>query len=342
MDIKHLRYFVGIAEAGSLMKAAERLHVAQPALSVHLSNLEAELGVQLVERSSRGVQLNENGQLLYERAVAMLRYHTEAILALKQRKTSPAGSVSIGLPSNMPELIGPQLHAAVRNELPEVNLYLLDASSSAIYDWLQSGKIDFAVVFNIPDNVGFALTPLYIEHYCLVGHFQDEPQVGVVDFDRVFDYPLVMSSMTTSWRKILEEEAAKRNRSLTVQFETESFNALRAIAMSGQGYAIMPWSGIHADCMEGRLQARRIVNPDIRGLTSIACLNNKLMTAAQQAVHDILVRTVKDVSDSLQPDADGTLGAPARKVCPSALFARPVQQPRVVHKLHGGTRGTGR
>lgn len=332
MDIKHLRYFVGIAEAGSLMKAAERLHVAQPALSVHLSNLEAELGVQLVERSSRGVQLNENGQLLYERAVAMLRYHTEAIMALKQRKTSPAGSVSIGLPSNLPELIAPRLHAAVREELPEVSLYLLDASTSAIYDWLQTGKIDFACLFNIPDNVGFATTPLFIEDYCLVGQFADDEQFGLVDFDKVFDYPMVCTTHTTSWRKILEEEAAKRNRSFSIRFETESFSALRAIAMAGESYAILPWSAVRNDCVQGRVQVRRIVNPDLRGLVSIACLNNKLMTAAQQAVHDIFVRTVKQISDEFQLDvAAGIL--PTRKVCPSSLFTRPVNQPRVVHTL---------
>ena len=336
MDIKHLRYFVGIAEAGSLMKAAERLHVAQPALSVHLSNLEAELGVQLVERSSRGVRLNENGQLLYERAVAMLRYHTEAIMALKQRKTAPAGPVSIGMPSSLPELIAPHLHAAVHEELPEVNLYLLDASTSAIYDWLQTGKIDFAVMFNIPENVGFTLTPLFIEDYCLVGHFPGDETFGTIDFERVFDYPLVMPSQTTAWRKILEEEAARRSRSFSVSLETESFGALRAIAMAGHGYAVLPWSSVHADCIDGRLQARRIVNPDMRGLMSIACLNNKLMTAAQQAVHDLLVRTIKRISDSLHLDIPGAIDSPARKVCPSSLFARTTALPRVVHRLQGG------
>ena len=73
MEIRHLRYFVAMAETGSLMKASERLHVAQPALSVHLANLEAELGTTLVTRSNRGVELTPDGQFLYERAVALLK-----------------------------------------------------------------------------------------------------------------------------------------------------------------------------------------------------------------------------------------------------------------------------
>ena len=145
-----------------------------------------------------------------------------------------------------------------------------------------------------------------------------------------------MPSQTTAWRKILEEEAARRSRSFSVSLETESFGALRAIAMAGHGYAVLPWSSVHADCVEGRLQARRIVNPDMRGLMSIACLNNKLMTAAQQAVHDLLVRTIKRISDSLHLDIPGAIDSPARKVCPSSLFARTTALPRVVHRLQGG------
>jgi hypothetical protein len=54
MDIRHMRYFVGVADAGSMIKASERLHVAQPSLSVHITNLEIELGVKLMQRSNRG------------------------------------------------------------------------------------------------------------------------------------------------------------------------------------------------------------------------------------------------------------------------------------------------
>ena len=327
MDIKHLRYFVGIADAGSLMKAAERLHVAQPALSVHLSNLEAELGVQLVERSSRGIRLNENGRMLYERAVAILRYHGEAIMALKQRKIAPSGTVTIGMPSSMPELIAPRLHAAMRAELPDVNLYLIDASSSALFDWLQAGKIDFALLFNLPENVGLVTTPLFIDDFCLVGQFASDEAYGTIDFERVFDYPLVVTSRTTAWRKILEDEAAKRNRSFSIQFETESFIASRAIAVAGQAYPILPWSSIMADCINGRVQVRRLVNPDMRGVLSIAHLDNQLLTVAQQAVHDVFLRIVKDIQATYQLDLVGSAPFETRKVCPNSLFAKPAFRP---------------
>ena len=126
MELRHLRYFVGIVEAGSLTKASKQLHVAQPALSVHLSNLEVELGVKLVVRSNRGIELTEDGALLYERAQVMLRYHDEALSTLKRRHHSPKGSVSIGLPSTLPDMIAAQLYKLCREELPEVRLYIAD------------------------------------------------------------------------------------------------------------------------------------------------------------------------------------------------------------------------
>ena len=73
-------------------------------------------------------------------------------------------------------------------------------------------------------------------------------------------------------------------------------------------------------------------------LMSIACLNNKLMTAAQQAVHDLLVCTIKRISDSLHLDIPGAIDSPARKVCPSSMFARTAALPRVVHRLQGDDR----
>src|SRR3546814_3270606 len=107
MDLRHLRYFVGMVEAGSLVKASERLHVAQPALSVHLSNLEVEFGTQLVIRRNRGIVTTEDGALLYERAVLMLRYHQEALHAIQAPKTKPKGRVAHGGASTHPGMIIP-------------------------------------------------------------------------------------------------------------------------------------------------------------------------------------------------------------------------------------------
>lgn len=329
MDIKHLRYFVAMAEAGSLMKASERLRVAQPALSVHLSNLEMELGAKLFERSHKGLSLTDQGELLYERALTLLRYHSEAILGLKRDKTKPAGSVSIGFPSTMPALVAPPLYRAMREALPDVSLYILDAGSPVVYDWLQSGKIDFAILFNISDDIGLSLYPLFIEDYWLFGQFDQEEDDVDIPFHNVFDFPLALPSSSSPWRRVLQEHADNLGKSFSVTFESESYMTLRSLAMSGECYTILPRSGIIQDHLNGSVQARRIIDPEIRGVLSLAHLHSKELSDAQKATRDVLITTMRKVAAELDL---GSAGSPAKKVRPGSPFVSDPKLPRGARK----------
>lgn len=325
MDLRHLRYFVGMVEAGSLVKASERLHVAQPALSVHLSNLEVELGTQLVIRSNRGIVTTEDGALLYERAVVMLRYHQEALNALKARKTKPKGLVSLGVPSTLPGMIAPHIYRMLSEELPDVQLYMADASTAVIYEWLHEGKIDLAILFSLPENSGIELTPLYMEEFCLVGKAYEGDEAGEIDFANIFDFPLVMPCKSTVWRKVLDDAAAKHGKILRSPIETESLSALRAMALSGDCYALLPRSSVHADVVSGKLMARRIVNPDLRGMMSVANLNGRELPRAAREVRDIVVRACHLATESLRPLTAGSEATPIMRVTPTNLF--PIHPP---------------
>lgn len=331
MEIRHLRYFVAMAEAGSLMKASERLHVAQPALSVHLSNLEIELGVTLVRRSNKGIELTEEGDLLYERAKQMLAYHEEALDALRSRKTKAAGSVSLGLPSTMPALVAAPLYAAMREKLPDVSLYLVDASTAVLYEWLLDGKIDFAVLFSLPDTGGLKISPLYYEDFYLVGRPSAGETTDEIEFADLFDHPLIIPSRATSWRKILDAAAERAGRRLFSPIETESFSALKAAALSGQCYAIIPKTSVLDEIEAGTLHARKIVNPDICGSKVLVQLESRVLTAAQREVALLITKVVKQVMEPLAAEARTARGRLA-SMAPSSPFAR-LSGRRVIRKV---------
>src|ERR1700689_2317281 len=113
MDLRQLRYFVGIVQAGSLSRAADQLHVAQSAISHHLATLESELNRQLVTRGPKGIQLTDAGSVLYRHAEAILRHvefaKYDAMSALKV----PSGRVSIGFPGVLAPLLSYELFARV-------------------------------------------------------------------------------------------------------------------------------------------------------------------------------------------------------------------------------------
>lgn len=324
MELRHLRYFVGIVDAGSLTKASKQLHVAQPALSVHLANLEVELGLRLVVRSNRGIELTEDGALLYERAVVMLRYHDEALSTLKTRHESPKGTVSIGMPSNLPGLIAAPLYALCRKELPEVSLYLADTSSAVVYEWLLAGKLDLAVLYNLPDDGAVSQTPLFWDDFCIVGAERWGVTSADISFAEVLSYPLAMPSRSTSWRKILDDAAEKRGLQLNSPFETESFSALRALALSGECCAVLPRSCLQDDIVAGTLHARRIVDPSLGGMYSVASINRRELSRAARAVREILVRVCAPLRQAGEAEVGAVTAAAAAadtmRVAPTNLF----------------------
>ena len=109
MDVRQLRYFLSIVEAGSISRAAAQLRVAQPALSQHVANLETELGTRLLLRSQRGVQPTECGQRLVEHARLILGQVGGAIEDIRSYGRAPTGEVTLGLSAGMAVLIAAPL-----------------------------------------------------------------------------------------------------------------------------------------------------------------------------------------------------------------------------------------
>src|SRR6516225_1714016 len=101
MDVKQLRYFIRIVESGNVTRAAEALHIAQPALSQQLNHLESELATRLLNRSALGVTATRSGELLYRHAKEILRQVDNTRAALRQESDRPSGRVSVAMPSSI-------------------------------------------------------------------------------------------------------------------------------------------------------------------------------------------------------------------------------------------------
>src|ERR1700680_786877 len=127
MELRHLRYFVPIAEERSFTRAAERLWVAQPGLSTQMRRLEAELGVQLFQRHTRGVDLTHAGELFLERArLAMAAAETAAATG-RDLEAGVIGSVRLGVADGADWHLTPRLLQRFSRERPGVELTVLGA-----------------------------------------------------------------------------------------------------------------------------------------------------------------------------------------------------------------------
>jgi DNA-binding transcriptional LysR family regulator len=142
MELRHLRYFVAIAEEGSFTAAAERLWIAQPGLSTQIRRLEAELGVRLFDRHTRGVTLTPAGTLFLERArVALVAADAAAATGL-DLQSGTIGSVRLGIAGEARWRPAAALLARFRDERPAVELTVVEAYGGTLWRDLRDGRLD--------------------------------------------------------------------------------------------------------------------------------------------------------------------------------------------------------
>ena len=140
MELRQLRYFLGVCEAGSLLKASAQLHIAQPALGQQIAALEEELGVRLFVRSTRGMALTPEGRVFLEHARVVLTDADRARQAVRASTTEPHGQVVLGLPTTVALAATVPIVQACRARYPRIQLQVIEAYSGFLREWLQMGR----------------------------------------------------------------------------------------------------------------------------------------------------------------------------------------------------------
>lgn len=149
MELRHLRYFVAVAEDGNISKAAQRLHLTQPALSRQIKALEDEIGLELLERKANSIQLTEPGQVLLREGREVLARADQALDRVRAAGASPQLRVGYA-PSLASGLLSPAIERFAQVH-PRVRIELWDLSSKEMQEGLAKGTLDLVVTV-IPEN----------------------------------------------------------------------------------------------------------------------------------------------------------------------------------------------
>lgn len=165
MELRHLRYFIAVAEEAHITRAAERLGIQQPPLSQQIRALERELEVQLFRRKPRGVELTDAGQAFLERARAILDQVDRAFATTRRTARGEQGRVVVGFTSSAPfHPFVPRVIRAFREMSPLVSLVLEESGSSDLVQGLHNDEIDAAFIRSpLADVVGLVVRPLLEE-----------------------------------------------------------------------------------------------------------------------------------------------------------------------------------
>ncbi len=264
MDLRQLTTFLQVAELGSLSKAAERIRIAQPALSRQMRLLEQELGVALFIRHGRGMVLTPAGERLRIRAGAILRDLDDTRAELTEAAGAVRGRVVVGMPPTVGEVIATRLIERFLTQHPEVTLRVVLAFSGFLLDWLHSGEVDLAVVYGTAPASGVRLSPLLVEPLCYVAPSAEglAPH-HAVPFAEMARARLILPGPQHGLRRLVEAAASERGVTLTVAVEADDLQIQKELVARGRGATVLPLAAVHREVAAGLLGAAPIIDPPL-------------------------------------------------------------------------------
>ena len=317
MDLRQLRYFVGIVQAGSLSRAADQMHVAQSAISHHLANLESELDRQLVTRGPKGILLTEAGGVLYRHAEAILRQVEFAKQDALSAQNVPSGRVSIGFPVALASLLGYELLLRIRKSYPQILLHIADANSALLRERLVNGRLDMAVLLIEQPERGLAVVPLVVEELFYATADRDNSPISLAEVAKL---PLLVPGPGSGIQRAAQEAFNKQGLTVTPIGECDSLNTMRELVASGTGNAIMTWSALHSGDPRLAVNYRRFADAKMVRTVSLCFSEVGLRSPAIEAVALTLKSLVRELVESgvwqgvalIAPDAKPS-GSPGRR-----------------------------
>ncbi len=298
MDLAQLRTIINVAELGSLSKAAERMRIAQPALSRQVRMLETELGTRLFDRHGRGMVLTDSGREVLRHATRVIN-DLEAMRAqVADKNASLTGRVAIGLPPTVADIISVPLVARFKTTHPQVELRLVSAFTGYLLDWLQRGEIDVAVIYDPQPTRSLRSKPLVLENLFLIGAKSAKlSTVRAISFAQLASETLLLPSPRHGLRSIVERCAAEVGISLKVSVEADSYATLKDLVRNGYGRTILPLAPIHADIAARRLTAAPLIEPAPTRRLVLSLPSDRTATRATRFAAEAIESVVTELVD---------------------------------------------
>ena len=290
MDVRQLAALVAVAETGSVTRAAEVLHLVQPAVSRQVKLLEEELGAPLFERTRQGMRLTDDGQVLLEHARRALSELERARAEIRPVSGELRVLVTLGLSPSFAEPIGEALVARLAAEHPAVQLRLSIGYTRHLTDWLDVADIDLAVIYEVRPSSAVEVRLLLDESLWVVG----PPDAGLsperpVRFVDVHERIRIHANPTHAMRNMLERVAAEQKIRLTVAVETNSMDVQQRLAASGVGLTVLPSIAVAEDIARGRLTGAPLLDAGLRRRLLMALPGTRRLGHAVRGVAELLV-----------------------------------------------------
>jgi LysR family nitrogen assimilation transcriptional regulator len=270
LTLRKLQCFVRTVELGSITHAAELLCIAQPALSLNIKQLEDVLGVALLTRHARGVEVTPAGELLYSRVASLFELLETTVKDVSRLGHSAERFFSLGMPSSLVLLVGADAVVSAEKNLPRFSFSLREDPSFALVDAVENRELDFALAYSATERPGVSLTPMIQEDVLFVSHPSEQSGRDTISLDEALGFNFVFGGRRDVARCLMERVAHERGRTLNIAYEMRSIAGIREIVLRGMAATVMPYGAVAHEIHNKRLTARRIVDPCLAQTMSVA------------------------------------------------------------------------
>jgi len=243
MELRHLRYFVAVAEAGSLTVAAEqRLHTSQPSLSRQIRDLESELGAQLLTRRARGIELTPAGRAFLDHARSVLS-QVDAATEAARRVAHPAKPCFVmGFLTGHELTWMPEAIKILRDELPNIDVMISSQYSPRLADGLSKGRIDAAFLRREKGVPGLAYRVLVKEPLVVIlpSDHRLAALKAISPVDLVGEPFVIVSDTAPVLRAVIDDYLKRSGINITPAYEADHVTMGISLIMSTRGVGLLP------------------------------------------------------------------------------------------------------
>jgi DNA-binding transcriptional LysR family regulator len=293
MELRHLRYFEAVARHSHVTRAAAELHIAQPALSKQISQLEQELGVALFDRVGRNVRLTEAGEALLPHARAVMAQVEAARAEMSERIGLRRGRATVGTPPTVGTQLLPSVLAEFNRRYPGIELRLHEAGVQTLLDLLETGLTDVAVV----------TLPVEDEHLTVVPLFTEEMVVAVwkghqlaaredVEIKQLQQEPWVLSPENYELRETTLSACAAAGFAPRVVLDGGETDTLLRFVATGIGVALVPRLAVNGSSDVATL---RVSDQRLSRTLGLVWRGDRVASPAARALREFLVEQLRRV-----------------------------------------------
>ncbi|HIG60169.1 MAG TPA: LysR family transcriptional regulator [Gammaproteobacteria bacterium] len=289
MELRHLKYFVAVAETKSLSNAIKRLHIAQPALSHSIKNLEEELDTALFIRSRKGMELTGTGESFLISAKSILNEVARAKESVKEAEQNPSGSVSIIIVPSVSSVLSVPLFREVKKHYPNIVLRIDESTTLDIRQSFDTGALDLLVYFTADGVENIEIEPLLREELYLASQYNQDHQLPKeIEFSQLSGYPLMFPQVSQHVDRTIADTAKKLGVRVDVHPSTVAISTLIKLVRAGVTCGVVPWSLIYESVNNGELNAAKIVNPSVQRTINLISPTNRHRSNATIVVMNLI------------------------------------------------------